>query len=96
VNIPCLILQLVSGVAASNLAAAAIRNVHLGALGNSLAGVLGGGLGGQILFRLTGVESDFHASDAEIFLTSVLGGASGGAFVTTIVGMVKRLLNRNS
>ena len=95
-NIPCLILQLVSGIAASNLVAGAIRNCGLGIFGNSLAGVLGGGLGGQIFLRLTGVESDFHSSDAQIFLASVFGGASGGAFVTAIAGMVKRMLNRSS
>jgi hypothetical protein len=96
VNIPCLILQFISGIAASNLVAGAIRNCGLGTLGNSLAGILGGGLGGQIFLSLTGVESDFHSSDAQIFLASVFGGASGGAFVTAVAGMVRRLLSRNS
>ena len=95
-NVPCLILQIVSGIAASYLVAGAAKTCHLGVLGNSLAGALGGAIGGQLFLRLTGVESDFHSSDAQIFLTDVFGGASGGAFVCFFVGMVKRLLSKLS
>jgi hypothetical protein len=95
-NIPCLILQIVSGIAASYLVAGAARHFHLGVLGNALAGALGGALGGQFFLHLTGVESDFHSSDAQIFLTDVFGGASGGAFITLISGAVRRLLSRHS
>jgi hypothetical protein len=90
-NVPCLILQIVSGIAASYLVAGAARHFHFGVLGNALAGALGGGIGGQFFLLLTGVESDFHSSDAQIFLTDVFGGASGGAIVTLIMGTVKRL-----
>jgi uncharacterized membrane protein YeaQ/YmgE (transglycosylase-associated protein family) len=95
-NISCLILQIVCGVAAGNLLASGLKSLHSGALGNSLAGALGGGIGGQIFLRLTGVESDFHSSDAQIFLTSVFGAASGGVLVTFVVGLIKRLLSRSS
>jgi len=95
-NVPCLILQIVSGIAASYLVAGAARHFHLGVLGNALAGALGGAIGGQLFLRLTGVESDFHSSDAQIFLANVFGGASGGACVAVIVGTVKRLLSRLS
>jgi len=95
-NIPCLILQIVSGIAASYLVAGAARHFHLGVLGNAVAGALGGAIGGQLFLRLTGVESDFHSSDAQIFLTDVFGGASGGACVAVIMGTVKRLLSRHS
>jgi hypothetical protein len=93
-NISCLILQLVSGVAGGNLLAGGLRSFHLGFLGNSLAGALGGAIGGQLFLRVTGVESDFHSSDAQIFLTSVFGAASGGVILTFVVGMIKRLLGR--
>ena len=90
-NIPCLILQMVSGIAASYLVAGTGRHFHFGVLGNALAGLLGGAIGGQFFLHLTGVESDFHSSDAQIFLTDVFGGASGGALVALIVGTVRRL-----
>jgi uncharacterized membrane protein YeaQ/YmgE (transglycosylase-associated protein family) len=95
-NISCLILQIVSGIAASNLMAGAVKTCHLGTFGNSLAGALGGAIGGQLFLRLTGVESNFHSSDAQIFLTSVFGAASGGVLVSVIVGTIKRLLSRSS
>jgi hypothetical protein len=94
VNISCLILQIVSGIAAGNLLAGGLKSLHLGVLGNSLAGALGGGIGGQLFLRVTGVEADFHTSDAQIFLTSVFGAASGGVLVTFVLGMIKRLLSR--
>jgi hypothetical protein len=94
-NISCLILQIVSGIAASNLLAGGVKTLHLGVIGNSLAGALGGGIGGQIFLRVTGIESDFHSSDAQIFLTSVFGAASGGVLLTVVVGMIKRLLSRS-
>ena len=93
-NISCLILQIVSGIAAGNLLAGGLKSLHLGVLGNSLAGALGGGIGGQLFLRVTGVETNFHSSDAQIFLTSVFGAASGGVLVTFGVGMIKRLLSR--
>lgn len=93
-NISCLILQIVSGIAAGNLLAAGLKTLHLGLPGNSLAGALGGGLGGQLFLRVTGVEADFHSSDAQIFLSSVFGAASGGVIVTFVAGMIKRLLSR--
>jgi len=95
-NISCLILQIVSGIAAGNLLAGGLKNLHLGLLGNSLTGALGGGIGGQIFLRVTGIESDFHSSDAQIFLTSVFGAASGGVILTFVVGMIRRLLSRGS
>jgi hypothetical protein len=95
-NFPCLILQIISGIAASCLVAGAAKHFHLGALGNALVGALGGAIGGQFFLRLTGIESDYHSSDAQIFLTDVFGGASGGAFVTLIVGTLRKLLSRHS
>jgi uncharacterized membrane protein YeaQ/YmgE (transglycosylase-associated protein family) len=95
-NISCLILQLVSGIAASGLLANGVKSFHLGVVGNSIAGALGGALGGQLFLRLTGVEFDFHSSDAEIFLTSVLGAASGGVMVSAIAGIFKRLFSKGS
>jgi hypothetical protein len=95
-NVSCLILQIVSGIAAGNLLANGLKSLHLGVFGNSLAGALGGGIGGQIFLRVTGVETDFHSSDAQIFLASVFGAASGGALVTFVAGILKRLLSRSS
>jgi hypothetical protein len=95
-NIPCLILQIVSGIAAGHLLAGGLKSLNLGLLGNSLAGALGGGIGGQIFLRVTGIESDFHSTDAQIFLTSVFGAASGGVVLTFVAGMIKRMLRRSS
>jgi uncharacterized membrane protein YeaQ/YmgE (transglycosylase-associated protein family) len=95
-NISCLILQIVSGIAAGNLLAGGLKSCHSGILCNTLAGALGGGVGGQIFLRVTGIESDFHSSDAQIFLTSVFGAASGGVILTFVVGAIKRLLSRSS
>ena len=95
-NIPCLILQIVSGIAASYLVAGVAKHFHLGVLGNTLVGALGGAIGGQFFLHLTGVEWDFHSSDAQIFLTDVFGGATGGAFVALVAGTVKRLMSKHS
>lgn len=93
-NVSCFVLQMLSGATAGNLLAGAFRRLHLGVVGNSLTGILGGGLGGQIFFQLSGVELQYHASDAAIFLMSVFGGGSGGAFVTAIAGLIKEIGNR--
>jgi hypothetical protein len=74
-NIPCLLLQILTGIAAGNVLASGMKNFHLGAAVSSIAGALGGGIGGHIFLRLTGVESDFHSSDAQIFFGSVFGAA---------------------
>src|SRR5690349_19333812 len=95
-NIACLMLQIVSGIAASYLVAGAAKHFHFGVLGNALVGALGGVIGGQFFLQLTGVESDFHSSDAQIFLTDVFGGASGGAFVTFIAGTLRKLMSKHS
>jgi hypothetical protein len=95
-NISCLLLQIVTGIAAGNVLASGMKHFHLGVVVSSIAGGLGGGIGGQIFLRLTGVESNFHSSDAQIFLVSVFGAASGGVLVIFIAAFVKRLFSRTS
>jgi uncharacterized membrane protein YeaQ/YmgE (transglycosylase-associated protein family) len=95
-NISCLVLQIITGIAASNLLASGVKRFQLGVPCNSISGALGGALGGQVFLRVTGVESDFHSSDAQIFLTSVFGAASGGVIVSFIVGIFKRLFSKSN
>jgi hypothetical protein len=86
------ILQLICGVVGGNLICAGFKDLSLGPIGNSLAGLLGGGIFGHFLHTMTGVGG--NSSDLQIFLTSLLGGLSGGAVMTILVGWVKGMISR--
>ncbi len=91
-NLPCLWVEMVSGAAGGNIACARFDNCKMGAVADSFAGVVGGFLGGQIFLQL--FASDFSASDIDFFLSSVGGGAVGGALLAGVVGSVRGALRR--
>ncbi len=103
-DIPTLIIQLLSGAAGGNIAGALLKNINLGTLGNSVAGILGGGLGGQILKLLAGgaaaagaagaagAVGDATGLDLNTILRNVGGGGIGGAVLMMIVGFIKKAM----
>jgi uncharacterized membrane protein YeaQ/YmgE (transglycosylase-associated protein family) len=91
-----LLLQLISGAAGGNILVAGFKNLGLGFIGSTLAGMIGGVLFGQLLQSLTGMSGDEGASDMQIFLTSLLGSAIGGAVLTAVVSWVKGMFGRSS
>jgi len=93
-NILPMILQLFSGVVGGNLIGAGFKSLSLGPIVNSIVGLLGGGLCGAFLHSTTGIGVTNNASDLQIFLTSLLGGAAGGALLTALVGWLKGTLSR--
>jgi len=94
-NILPTLVQIISGAAGGNLVGSGFEKLNLGPIGNSLAGLVGGGIFGQLLQSLIGMGGAEAGSDMQIFLTSVAGGASGGAIMTALVGWVKGLLTRS-
>ena len=89
-----MILQLVSGMACGNIAGSGLPRLSLGGIGNSLVGFVGGGMGGHVIQSLC--VNGFNPSDMQVFLTSVLGGAFGGAILTLFVGLIAASLHRRS
>lgn len=92
-----LIIQLVSGAAGGNIAAALLKNLNLGTLGNSLAGILGGGLGGQLLSMagMGGLAAGGAAAgglDVGSIISSLAGGGVGGAVLMAVIGLVKNAM----
>lgn len=91
-----LFVQFISGLVGGNLVGAGFKYLNLGYLGNSLTGVIGGVLFGQLLQSLTGTGGTEGASDMQIFLISLAGGALGGALMTAIAGWLKGMLSGRS
>jgi uncharacterized membrane protein YeaQ/YmgE (transglycosylase-associated protein family) len=89
-NVLPLILQILSGAIAANIGCSAFPNIHLGFAGNSVIGIVGGGIGGQILERLC--TAGYGATDTQIFLCSIAGGAVGGVLLTAIVALIRNLV----
>jgi hypothetical protein len=88
------ILQLVSGIACGNIAGSGLHRLSLGGVGNSLVGFAGGALGGHALQSMCG--DGFNPSSMQIFLSSVAGGAFGGAIMVVLVGLISASLHRRS
>lgn len=89
-DIPSLVIELVSGAVGGNVAGVALKEKSLGLIGNSLAGVVGGGIGGTILHAAMGAAATGGgATDMNSILSNVAGGGVGGAILMTVIGMVK-------
>jgi hypothetical protein len=72
----------------------ACHRIRLGLILSVITGMLGGQLGARLL-QLLSIDCPItSASDEQIFLTSILGGAAGGAAVTALLGWIKQLLSR--
>lgn len=92
-NILPLLIQLASGAAGGNIVSCGCEKISLGPIVSSLTGMLGGELGARVL-QLTARGQIENASDMKIFLTSLLGGAMGGAALTALLGWIKVMLSR--
>ena len=93
-NILPLLIQLASGAAGGNIVSCAFEKISLGPIVSSLTGMLGGEVGGRLLQFAMGSGQMESVSDMQIFLTSLLGGAAGGAAVTALLGWIKEMLGR--
>ena len=89
-----LIIQLVSGAAGGNIIAKFIPSLNLGGLGNSLSGILGGGIGGSVLGALGMAAEPSGALDIAALAGSVGSGAVGGGIVMTVIGFIKKMMNK--
>ncbi|NJM81871.1 MAG: hypothetical protein HC844_04640 [Tabrizicola sp.] len=91
-----LIIQLVAGLLGGNLAGAGLKNMSLGTAGNSIVGALGGGLGGVIMGMLGGGGADAAAAASGLDMTAIIqavaGGGAGGAILTAVLGMAKKMM----
>ena len=87
-----LLVQFISGLVGGNLVGAGFKYLDLGFLGNSLAGMIGGVLFGQLLQSFTGTGGIEGASDMQIFLISL----AGGALMAAIAGWLKGMLSGRS
>ena len=94
-NILPFIIQLVSGAVGGCMVSGACHRIRLGAILSLITGMLGGQLGARLLLQLLAMDSPMNsASDVQIFLTCILGGAAGGAVLTALLGWIKVLLSR--
>jgi len=93
-NILSLLIQLASGAAGGNIVSCGCEKISLGPIVSSLTGMLGGEVGARILQLVVASGQIESASDMQIFLTSLLGGAAGGAAMTALLGWVKEMLGR--
>jgi hypothetical protein len=88
-DIPTLIIQLLSGAVGGNAAGKASKKIDLGVLGNSIAGILGGGLGGQILNALGIAVGEGGSLDVGSIVGNIASGGVGGGVLLVIVGAIK-------
>lgn len=93
-NILPLLIQLASGAVGGNIVSCGCEKIGLGPIVSSLTGMVGGEVGARVLQLVTLSGHIEHASDVQIFLTSVLGGATGGAAMTALLGWIKEMLSR--
>jgi len=90
-NLP-LILQLLCGGVSANIAGARFHDFSLGSVANFLIGLVGGGCGGSILMNICAIGVE--ASETQIFLTCVAGGAIGGVLMFVMAGLIKSAAHR--
>ncbi len=100
-DIAGLIIQLISGAAGGNIAAALLKKFSLGPVGNSLVGILGGALGGQLIGMLGGGGTGATAAaasglDIGSIVSNLAGGGVGGAILMAIVGFIRQQMSKSS
>jgi uncharacterized membrane protein YeaQ/YmgE (transglycosylase-associated protein family) len=98
-----LIISLISGAAAGNLAGSLMSAKNLGIIGNTIAGLIGGGAGDFIL-KAMGVLASTSAAgmaggtgsefDLSTILASIGAGGVGGGALTAIVGLIKDAIQK--
>jgi hypothetical protein len=81
-----LIIQLIAGLAGSNVVGLALKQYDLGIIGNSITGVIGGGIGAQIIGLLldggagAGAVVGPNGYDIETLIAQVASGELAGAY----------------
>ena len=92
-NVPALIIQLLSGIAGGNIAGSLLKKFSLGPIGNSIVGIIGGVLSGQLL-GLGG------AADAGLGLggivSNIAGGGVGGGVLMAIIGLIRGKMKKSA
>ncbi len=91
-----LIIQLVAGAAGGNGLGKMLQQFNLGTAGNTIAGAIGGLAGGSWLAPMITAGAGALAAgntglDLSAIASSVVGGGIGGAVLTLIVGIVKKM-----
>lgn len=89
-----LIIQLVAGAAGGNGLGKMLQQFNLGPLGNTIAGAIGGLAGGSWLAPMItagAVAAGNGALDLSAIAGSVVGGGVGGAVLTLIAGIVRKM-----
>ncbi len=92
-----LLIQLVAGAAGGNGLGKMLQQFNLGPLGNTIAGAIGGLAGGSWLAPMitAGAGAAATASNTGLDLSTiagdVVGGGVGGAVLTLIVGIVRKM-----
>lgn len=91
------LIGLASGALGGNLAGGVLKNASMGPLWNSIAGIAGGGLGAKVLGMISpaiGAAAASGSMDMTSILGSVGGGVAGGGIVMTIIGFIKKAMNK--
>ncbi|AZS81737.1 MULTISPECIES: hypothetical protein [Achromobacter] len=91
-----LLIQLVAGAAGGNGLGKMLQQFNLGPLGNTIAGAIGGLAGGSWLAPMitAGAGAATAANtgmDLSAIAGSVVGGGVGGAVLTLIAGIVRKM-----
>ena len=89
-----LIIQLVAGAAGGNGLGKMLQRFNLGPLGNTIAGAIGGLAGGSWLAQMINagaVAAGNSGMDLSAIASSVVGGGVGGAVLTLIAGIVRKM-----
>jgi hypothetical protein len=93
-----LIIQLIAGLAGSNVVGLALKQYDLGIIGNSITGVIGGGIGAQIIGLLldggagAGAVVGPNGYDIETLIAQVASGGVGGGVLLVLVGLMKQAM----
>ncbi|WP_045835428.1 hypothetical protein [Hyphomicrobium sp. 99] len=91
-DIALLIIQLISGALAGNVAGVLLKKLSLGTFGNAIAGIVGGGIGGQLLELVSRTAETADTLNQSAIITQILGCAVSGGILTAIVGAVRNAM----
>jgi hypothetical protein len=96
-DIVTLAVEQASGVLAAALVSALSPRLRLAALGILVVGVVGGGLGGLIVTQYVGpapVDLERLPADMGALVHHIASGATGGAALAIVTGLLNRRSNR--
>jgi hypothetical protein len=93
-----LIIQLIAGAVGGNAAGSALKDYSLGGLGNTVAGAVGGVGLGQVLQALLPMLAGAAGGEFDVgaVIGQLVGGGAGGAILTVVVGLVKKMMASKS